>query len=430
MTEPLKIAIAGLGTVGAGLVELVQRQQDLLRRRCGRGIQIVGVSARDRTRDRGCDLSGIDWYDDAVAMATEASSDIFVELIGGSDGVAREACIAAIEKGQHIVTANKALMAMHGTDLARRAEASHVTLAYEAAVAGGIPIIKAIREGLTGNAISGLHGILNGTSNYILSVMRDTGRDFDSVLSEAQALGYAEADPTFDIDGVDAGHKLALLSSLAFGTEVDFAAVHLEGIRDIVADDMRYARELGFEVKLLGIAQRLEDGVRQRVHPALVPLTAPIAAVDGVFNAVVTEGDFVGTSVFEGRGAGAGPTASAVIADICDIGVGRGGHAFGMPAAELAAKSSLSMDGHVGEYYVRLKVLDKPGVIADVTAILRDESISMESIIQRGRSPDEPVDVVLTTHDTRESAMMRASSRIGALEAVCYPPFLMRIERY
>ncbi len=430
MAEALRIAVAGLGTVGGGLLSLLQTNGDSLAQRGGRSIEVTAVCARDKTKDRGVDLSAIAWYDDPAVMATEAEYDVLVELIGGSEGPAKLACEAAFAAGHHVVTANKALLAEHGTALAKAAEAAGVTLAYEAAVAGGIPIIKAIREGLAGNQVSSLHGILNGTCNYILSAMRDTGRDFGDILTEAQELGYAEADPSFDVDGVDAAHKLALLASLAFGTEVDFANVHIEGIRSISAEDFQYAGELGFEIKLLGIVDGGEDGVRQRVHPTLVPAAAPVAAVDGVFNAVVTEGDFVGTSVFVGRGAGAGPTASAVAADICDIAAGRGGHAFGMPADALAESRSLSMDGREGGYYVRMRVIDRPGVIAEVTGILRDQAISMESIIQRGRAPDEPVDVVLVLHETEESRMIGALEAIAALDTVSEKPYLIRIERF
>ena len=363
-------------------------------------------------------------------MAAESDADVFVELIGGSDGVAKEACEAALRAGKHVVTANKALIAHHGLALAEQAQAAGVVLAYEAAVAGGIPIIKAIREGLAGNRISALHGILNGTCNYILTAMRESGRQFDDVLAEAQALGYAEADPSFDVDGVDAAHKLAILTSLAFGVRIDFDAVSIEGIRAISPVDIDYAQEVGCKIKLLGIAERTEDGVFQRVHPVMVPTAAPIASVEGVFNAVVTEGDFVGTSVLEGRGAGDGPTASAVAADLIDIAAGRGGPAFGVPVAALAEVPTLSLDRHVGSYYVRLDVIDEPGVMADVTAILRDEQISLENVIQRGRDPGAPVTVVLTTHDSSEAAMRSALRKINALDAVVEQPNFIRMEKF
>jgi len=427
--EAVKLAIAGLGTVGAGLIALIEAQGGLLAGRAGRGVTVTAVCARDRARDRGVDLSRIQWWDDPVAMAREADCEVVIELIGGSDGVAKATVEAALDAGRHVVTANKALIAHHGAALAARAETAGAALGFEAAVAGGIPIIKAIREGLAGNRISRVHGILNGTCNYILTEMRETGRPFDDVLADAQALGYAEADPSFDVDGVDAAHKLAILASLAFGVEVDFAGVHVEGVRRIAPLDLEFARELGFKIKLLGIAEQTEDGVSQRVHPTMVPVDAPIAAIEGVTNAVETEGDFVGGVVLQGPGAGGGPTASAVIADVLDIAAGRRAPVFGVPASALAPARSLPMSVHEGAYYVRLRVIDRPGVIADVTAVLRDQAVSMESIIQRGRDPEEPVDVVMTTHDTTEAAMQRVLAGIDALDAVVEPPTVIRIDR-
>ena len=429
MTEPLKIAIAGLGTVGAGTLKLLGDQAELLELRAGRPLQVTAVSARNRNLDRGVDISAYQWCDDAVAMARTADADVVVELIGGSDDAARAVCEAAFGAGRHVVTANKALLAHHGTGLAVKAEAAGVSLAFEAAVAGGIPVIRALREGLAGNRITRLHGILNGTCNYILTAMRETGRDFAEVLAEAQQLGYAEADPAFDIDGVDAAHKLALLSAVAFGSKVDFAGVYTEGITQISAIDIDYAEELGYRIKLLGIAEMNHDGIHQRVHPAMVPADAPIAAVEGVFNGIVTEGDFVGTTVLEGRGAGAGPTASAVVGDLIDIACGRHAPTFGVPAEALKPIPSLPMDRHTGPYYVRLMVIDKPGVFADVAATLRDCDISFESVLQRGREPGGVVQVVLTTHETSEASMQRAMAAIDKIEAVREPPHMIRIER-
>lgn len=429
MADALKIAVAGLGTVGVGTVSLLAKQSELIAARCGRPVVVTAVSARDKTKNRDCDLSGMDWYEDAVTMAREADCDLVVELIGGTEGVAKETCEVALNAGRHVVTANKALIAVHGTALARLAESKGLTLNYEAAVAGGIPIIKALREGLAGNKIESVQGILNGTCNYILSTMRDTGRAYEDVLDEAQQLGYAEADPTFDVEGIDAAHKLAILASLAYGREVDFDGLHIEGISKIAAADIEYAEELGYRVKLLGIATADEDGVMQRVHPVLVPTDAPIAAVEGVFNAVVTEGDAVGTSVLEGRGAGAGPTASAVVGDIMDVAAGRCANVFGVPVDQLKPAASHGIEKRYGAYYVRLRVIDKPGVIAGVTGALRDESVSMESIIQRGRDPNEPVDVVITLHETDEAGMLRALARIEELDAVIEAPHMIRIER-
>jgi len=351
---PLKIAVAGLGTVGAGTLKLLQDQAELLAERGGRRIVVTAVSARDRRRDRGVELSAVRWYEDATAMAADPEIDVVVELIGGADGIARQVVDAALDHGKHVVTANKALMAHHGTRLAARAEERSLALSFEAAVAGGIPVIKALREGLAGNRLERVYGILNGTSNYILTTMRETGREFAEVLAEAQKLGYAEADPSFDIDGVDAAHKLAILASVGFGRPVDLAGVYAEGIRHVSRLDIDFAEELGYRIKLLGIARRTEDGLEQRVHPCMVSRATPIAAVEGVFNAVVAEGDFVGRVVLEGRGAGAFPTASSVAADLVDIAAGRRVAPFGVPAAALAplpgAPPGGSMDTPGGNY--------------------------------------------------------------------------------
>lgn len=424
----MRIAIAGLGTVGAGVLQVVAKNGALIARRGGRPLEVVAVSARDRAKMRGTDLSDIAWFDDAAKMAAEANCDVVVELIGGAEGVARKVCEAALANGRHVVTANKALLAHHGTSLAAQAEAKGLTIAYEAAVAGGIPIIKSIREGLAANRIHRVYGILNGTCNYILTQMRKSGRAFGDVLADAQKLGYAEADPSFDVDGVDAAHKLAILAGVAFGTRIDFGAVHVEGIRRIGALDIQFAKELGYRIKLLGIAEIGDAGLMQRVHPCMVPLETPIAHVEDVYNAVVAEGDFVGRVVAEGRGAGAGPTASAVVADIVDIAHGRRPMTFQLPAGELAAPPRLTIADRRGGYYIRLDVVDRPGVIADVTAALRDEAVSLASMLQRGRAPDERVPVVLVTHETHEAAMARALDRIAKLGAVLDAPVVVRIE--
>ncbi len=430
MNAPLKIAVAGLGTVGAGTLQLLQRQREHLALRTGRPLVVVAASARDKTRDRGIDLSAVRWYGDATAMAADPEIDIVVELIGGADGIGRRVVETALAHKKHVVTANKALMAEHGTALAQQAEAAGVALAFEAAVAGGIPIIKTLREGLVGNRLSRVYGILNGTTNYILTTMRESGRDFAAVLAEAQQLGYAEADPSFDIDGVDASHKLAILASVAFGRPVDLAGVYCEGIRHVSRLDIEFAEELGYRVKLLGIARLTEHGLEQRVHPCMVRRTTPIAAVEGVFNGVVAEGDFVGQLMLEGRGAGAGPTASAVVADIVDVATGRHVAPFGVPVGALAAIPGAPMETHRGAYYIRLMVVDQPGVIADVAAALRDQQVSLESMIQRGRSESEAVPVVLTTHVTVEAAMQKALAVIGKLSSVLDPPRMIRIEDF
>ncbi len=430
MNSPLRIGIAGLGTVGAGVVKLLAEHGRLLALRGGRPLKIVAVSARSKAKKRDIDLSGLRWEKDPMALATAPDIDVVVELIGGSGGVARRLVQKALASGKHVVTANKALLAMHGAELAAAAEKKQSILAFEAAVAGGIPIIKALREGLVGNRVKRLYGILNGTCNYILTTMRETGRDFNVVLAEAQAAGYAEADPTFDVDGIDAAHKLAVLTGAAFGARVDFAGVHVEGIRRVTSMDIQFAEELGYRIKLLGLARETRHGIEQRVHPCMVSLDTPIAHIEGVFNAVVVEGDFVGTTMFQGRGAGQGPTASAVVADLVDVARGRHMPAFVVPADRLATKKASPIDRHVGAYYIRLMVQDRPGVIAAVSGALAKERISLESMLQRGRSESGEVPVVLTTHETEEAAMRRALARIAKLGAVAEEPCVIRIEAF
>lgn len=426
-SKPLRVGIAGLGTVGAGTLSVLRQNAALITARAGRPVVVTAVSARDRTRDRGISVEGLTWHDDPVALATDDQVDVVVEVIGGSEGPAAETVRAALAAGKPVVTANKALLALHGAELARLAEARGVSLGYEAAVAGGIPAIKALREGLAANEIRAVSGILNGTCNYILTVMREEARDFADVLADAQRLGYAEADPSFDIDGVDAAHKLAILGALAFGQPVDFSALHVEGIRRVSALDIAFARELGMRIKLLGIARRSEGGVSMRVHPAMVPEREEIAQVDGVFNAVVAEGDFVGRVMLMGRGAGAGPTASAVVADLIDLARGRLTPIWGAEGAALKPLPSLPMAAHHGAYYLRLMVLDRPGVMAEVTAVLRDTGVSLQSMLQHGRAPGEAVPIVLVTHETTEAAMMTAVAEIAALSSVLEPPALIRI---
>jgi homoserine dehydrogenase len=424
----LAIGVAGLGTVGAGVLQLLESNASLVAARAGRAIQVAAISARDRGRDRGVSLAGMRWHDDPVELATDPNVDVVVELIGGSEGPARRLVEASLAAGKPVVTANKALLAVHGASLAARAEAAGVALAFEAAVAGGIPVIKALREGLAGNRIDRVAGILNGTCNYILTEMTKGGREFGDVLADAQRLGYAESDPSFDVDGIDAAHKLSILAALAFNRPVDFGAVHVEGIRQVSALDIAFANELGYRIKLLGIARRTETGIESRVHPCMVPMDAPIARVNGVFNAVEAEGDFVGRVMLEGRGAGAGPTASAVVADLVDVARGRATPVWGAADAALSNLPAVPMSAHVGCYYLRLMVVDRPGVIADVAAALRDAGVSLESMLQRGRAPGESVPVVLVTHETNEAAMGAALSQIAALDAVLEPPALIRIE--
>ena len=428
MSAPLKLGLAGLGTVGQGVSDLLAANGTLIAQRTGRALEIAAIAARDKAKPRTHTLPDVPWHADAVALAASDDVDVVVELIGGSNGVALDLVAAALKAGKHVVTANKALIAHHGLALAKLAEENGVQLAFDAAVAGGIPILKTVREGLAANRADRVYGILNGTCNYILTEMEATGAEFADVLAEAQALGYAEADPSFDVDGVDAAHKLAILASLAFGSEIDFGSVSIEGIRRIGALDIERAAELGYRIKLLGIARQVAEGVEQRVEPVMVPLSTPIAAVGDVYNAVVVDGDQVGRSVSEGRGAGAGPTASAVVADLIDIASGRTNHPFGVPVAALVPARAAPSAAHVGRYYVRLDVLDRQGVLADVSAILRDEAVSIESLIQRGRAPDEPVSVALVSHEVVETRMTAALDRIGRLEAVLEPPHMIRIE--
>ncbi|MFN4164796.1 MAG: homoserine dehydrogenase [Ferrovibrio sp.] len=427
---PLKVGIAGLGVVGAGVLRLLDQHGGMIAARAGRPIKVVAVSARDRRKKRDMPKGDWRWYADAVDLAKDPEVEVVVELIGGADGKARALVETALKLGKGVVTANKAMLAMHGAKIAAMAEIKQAPLAFEAAVAGGIPILKALREGLIGNRVERITGILNGTCNYILTEMRETGRDFAEVLKEAQKLGYAEADPSFDVDGVDAAHKLAVLTSLAFNTQVNFSAVHVEGIRHVSAIDIAFAKEFGYRIKLLAIARRTSRGIEQRVHPCMVPADTPIAHVDGVFNAVAAEGDYVGRVMFEGRGAGSNPTASAVVADLADLAAGRSAPAFGVPAAKLQPLKAAAMADHVGRYYIRLIVRDQPGVLADVSAVLRDEKISIESLVQRGRSEAEnqPVAVMLISHEAREADMAGAMKRIARLRSVLQPPALIRIE--
>ncbi|HSA80275.1 MAG TPA: homoserine dehydrogenase [Geminicoccaceae bacterium] len=428
MAEPLHIGIAGLGTVGSAVLRLLEQNHALIADRAGRELRVVAVSARDRQRDRGVALDRLRWYDDPLALAADPEVALVVELMGGADGPALALCRAALAAGKPVVTANKALLARHGAELARLADANAVTIGFEAAVAGGIPIVKTLREGLVGNRIRRVYGILNGTCNYILTTMRETGRAFDEVLQEAQQLGYAEADPSFDIDGIDAAHKLALLSALAFGCPPDFAGVFTEGIRHVSPLDIAFASEMGYRIKLLGVARLTEHGLEQRVHPSMVRTGAPISQVEGVFNAVVAEGDQVDTTLYAGRGAGGGPTASAVVADLADLAKGACLPVFGVPGALLTDLPRAPMDRHYGAYYFRLMVVDKPGVMADVAACLRDHEVSIEALIQRARNPGEPVPIVLTTHEVAEAQMTGALARIGGLDAVLEPPRMIRIE--
>ena len=435
MSNSLKLGIAGLGTVGAGVVDILQTHGTLLGQRASHPMEITAVCARDRTRDRGVDLSGYEWFDDADDMAANADIDVYVELVGGEDGKAKSSIEAALRANRHVVTANKALLAHHGKELAQLAEENNVALNFEAAVAGGIPIVKTMREGATANKVSRVFGILNGTCNFILTKMRQEEQDFGDVLHEAQELGYAEADPSFDIGGIDAAHKVALLTSLAFGTEVDFASVYIEGIEKIALQDIKAADDLGYKIKLLGVSVETDDGIEQRVHPTLVPKGSTIAEVDGVYNAVSVEGDFLGDLMLEGRGAGAGPTASAVVADLVDIARGLVLPPFGVPASQLKPYKRAAMRAHEGGYYIALELFDRPGEVAAVAKCMSDHGISLEAIMQDGSSGTaekaerEVAPFILITHDTTEKSVRDALAEIESAGHVAASPRMIRIER-
>lgn len=433
MAEPLNIALAGLGTVGAGVVRLIETNADLIARRARRPIRIAAVSARDRGKDRGIDLSAYHWLDDPAEMASRPDIDVVVETVGGSDGPALTLARKALGSGKSFVTANKAMIAHHGLELATTAESSGVALKFEAAVAGGIPVIKGLSEGAAANAIERVYGILNGTCNYILSTMEDTGRDFAGVLGDAQRMGYAEADPTFDIEGVDAAHKLSILASIAFGTRLRFDAVETTGISGVLAADIAQARALGYVIRLIGTAEidrgGAQPGLFQRVRPHLVRCDHPLASVDGATNAVVAEGNFMGRLLFQGAGAGQGPTASAVVADIIDIARGEKGPAFSMPSQELEALEPASSGHRIGRSYLRFIVPDRPGVLAEITAAMRDAGVSIESFIQKGRGDEAGAEVIvaLVTHEGPEAGVRDALRILEGSDSVAKPPLVMQI---
>ena len=428
MAEPLKIALAGLGTVGVGVIRLIEANAALITRRAGRPLQVTVVSARDRSKRRGVDLSSYAWEDDMVILGERADVDVVVEMVGGADGPALALARTTIEAGKGLVTANKAMIAHHGLELAAKAEAKHVALKFEAAVAGGIPVIKALREGTAANQIERVYGILNGTCNYILTVMADTGRDFADVLIEAQAKGYAEADPAFDIEGTDAAHKLSILAAIAFGSKVDFAHVETSGITRLRAADIAQAEALGYVIRLIGMADTGGGGLFQRVQPHLVQCDHPLAHVDGATNAVVAEGNFSGRLLFQGAGAGDGPTASAVVADLIDIARGELGAAFSVPVGELEDLPPAATGHRLGRAYLRFMVADRPGVLAEITAALRDAGVSIESLIQKGRAGDSSeVMVAMVTHEGPESAVSEAVRLLDGSASLSEPPLVLHI---
>lgn len=435
MHEPLRIGIAGLGTVGASVARLLHSKSNSLTHKCGRPITVTGVTARDRAKDRGFDMAGIEWFDTPSALAASGNIDVFVELVGGEDGAAFESIRAALENGRHVVTANKALLAKHGVELAEIAEEKGLILNYEAAVAGGIPIIKTMRESLAANEPSRIYGILNGTANYILTRMEHDEISFEECLADAQRLGYAEADPTFDVEGQDTAHKLSILTSLAFGTKIAADEIYVEGISNITLADIHAARELGYRIKLLGVAQRTGTGIEQRVHPTMVPLGSMIGQVDSVTNAVAIEADTVGSLLLSGPGAGGNATASAVIGDIADIAKSLPGHqeapVFGRPAHELEPYQRAEISAHAGGYFIRLTVHDRIGVFASLAGHMADNGISLASIVQHGsvkNGRDEPKTVVLVTHETTESDISNALEAVLADGHLVSKPQVIRIE--
>ncbi len=421
----LKVGLAGLGVVGSEVARQLTTRSAALGAAAGCELRLVAIAARDRMANRGFNTSTMMWVENAADMAAIEELDIVVEMIGGSEGVALDVVRNALVTGKHVVTANKALLAHHGSELATLAEENDVGLLFEASVAGGIPAIKTLREGLAGNKFSRVSGILNGTCNYILTRMEKTGEAFDNVLAEAQNLGYAEAEPSLDVDGIDAAHKLTLLGAIAFGQKPNFDAVLIQGIRDVAAVDFTYANKLGFRIKLVGVA---EAGMAPRMQTCLLPLNCQLAKVNGVLNAVEFHGSPIGGTLSIGQGAGAGATASAVLADLIDIGQGRITLPFGRPVAELSEiNSTRKQDGEDTPFYLRLMVVDQPGVLADVTKVLQNHQISVESLLQQGRSPDDVVPLVMTTHETSGTALASALVAMETLEAVRARPVAMPI---
>ncbi len=426
MSQPLRLGIAGLGTVGIGVVKIIRRQAALLEARTGRRIELVAVSARDASKDRGISLKDYAWETDPVALAKRDDIDVFVELMGGHEGAAKEATEAALATGKDVVTANKALLAIHGQALAEQAEAAGRIIRFEAAVAGGIPVIKSLTEGLAGNEITRVMGVMNGTCNYILTQMEATGQGYNALFEECGRLGYLEADPNLDVGGIDAGHKLALLSSIAFGTKPAFDKVRLEGIQRISLEDIHHAADMGFRIKLLGVAQRSARGLEQRMSPCLVPANSPLGQLEGGTNMVVIEGDAVEQVVLRGPGAGEGPTASAVMGDVCDLARGLKIPTFGQPAKTLEDVVP-AQTGLPAPYYLRMSLLDKPGALAKVAAVLGEAGISIDRMRQYGHE-DATAPVLIVTHKTTRDALDQALTAMAETAVVDGEPVALRIE--
>ncbi|MEE9388832.1 MAG: homoserine dehydrogenase [Paracoccaceae bacterium] len=427
MSNNLRLGIAGLGTVGTGVIQIIQRHADLLTARAGRKIEITAICARSRDKDRGVRLSDYAWEDDPVALAKRDDVDVFIELVGGSDGPAKAAVQAAIASGKDVVTANKAMLALHGQELALAAEAKDLVIRFEAAVAGGIPVVKALTEGLAGNQINRIMGVMNGTCNFILTKMQSENLGYNAIFAQAADLGYLEADPTLDVGGIDAGHKLALLASIAFGTQVDFAGVELEGIEKITIEDIEQAADMGFRIKLLGVAQMTGRGLEQRMSPCLVPDDSPLGQLENATNMVVLEGDAVGQIVLRGAGAGQGPTASAVIADVIDIARGFRVSTFGQPAVGLA-KAKTAQSSIPAPYYLRMELQDKPGAFAKISALLGEAGVSIDRMRQYGHQ-DNAAPVLIVTHKTSQAALRHAIANMGKTGVLANEPVAIRIEQ-
>lgn len=437
--SPLRIGVAGLGTVGTGVIKLLERHGHAFAARCGRAVVITGISAKDRAKDRGVNLGAAKWFDSVAELASSPDIDVFVELIGGESGVAKDAVEAALGSGKHVVTANKALLAHHGVALAAMAESQGVALNFEAAVAGGIPVVKVMRESLSGNEVTRVYGIVNGTTNYVLSRMTNEARAFGEILADAQRIGYAEADPTFDIGGFDAAHKLAILSCLAFGTEISLDSIYIEGIETITPADIEAADDLGYRIKLLAVAVKTESGIEQRVHPAMIQKHTAIAQVDGVTNCVAIDADYAGGVILIGPGAGANATASSVVSDLADIARGLILPPFAVRTNHLKPYQRAQMREHEGGYYIRLSVYDRPGAFAAIATRMAEERISLESIVQRRAAPPEngprpdgegtPTPVIIITHRTLEAAIRRALEAIERDGHVDRSPQMIRIEK-
>lgn len=426
MSEPLRLGIAGLGTVGVGVVRIVRTQAALLEARLGRKVVITAVCARSKDRDRGVSLSGYAWEDDPVALATRDDVDVFVELMGGEDGPALDATNAAIAAGKQVITANKAMLAIHGQALAEAAEAKGVALRFEAAVAGGIPVIKTLMEGLAGNEITRVMGVMNGSCNYILTRMENSGKNYQEIFAEADGLGYLEADPQLDVGGIDAAHKLAIISSIAFGCRVNFDGIQLEGIERVSIEDIRAAADMGYKIKLLGVTQKTGRGLEQRMQPCLVPDTSPLGQLDGGTNMVVIEGDAVGQIVLRGAGAGEGPTASAVLSDVCDIARGFTGPVFGQPATTLETATAATSQ-RPAPYYLRMALVDKPGALAKIATVLGEAGVSIYRMRQYEHdAPSAPV--LIVTHKTTHAALTEALAAMEMTHVLAGEPVALRIE--